>query len=92
MARQAGMQDWNLMPFIAENDFVFVTSNRKDFLRLYANIEVHNGLIIILPSVDRDEQVELFKLALDVAERLDTTINKLIEVDAEGHVSTVDWP
>ena len=34
-----GVQDWNLMPLIAESDFVFVTNNRRDFLKAYAAVE-----------------------------------------------------
>lgn len=63
-----GVQDWNLMPLIAEQDLIFVTNNRRDFLKAYAAAEVRNGLIIIVPSVRRDDQVRLFNRALDAAE------------------------
>jgi len=86
-----GAQDWNLIQLITEQDFVFVTNNRRDFLRLYAELEVHNGLIIILPQVGRADQVRLFGLALVEAERLENTVNKLIEVDVAGRVQIRDW-
>lgn len=86
-----GTQDWNLMPLIVEHDFVFVTNNRADFLKLYAELEVHNGLIIILPNVERGEQIRLFGLALDAAERMESTINKLIEVHLDARVEVRDW-
>jgi predicted nuclease of predicted toxin-antitoxin system len=86
-----GMQDWNLMPLIVQNDFVFVTNNRRDFLMLYAEVELHSGLVIILPSVDRDEQVRLFNRALDAAEELGDLVNKVIEVDRDGSVKVSNW-
>lgn len=79
------------MPLIIGGDFVFVTNNRRDFLKLYAEVEIHNGLIILLPSVERDDQVRLFNLALDAAEHLDSTVNKLIEVDVDGRVEVRNW-
>ncbi len=55
------------MPVIAQNDFVLVTNNRRDFLELYADTEVHNGLIIVIPMVERSEQIRLFGAALGAA-------------------------
>jgi predicted nuclease of predicted toxin-antitoxin system len=86
-----GMQDCNLMPLIVQNDFVFVTNNRRDFLKLYAEVELHSGLVIILPSVDRDEQVRLFNYALDAAEELGDLVNKVIEVDRDGSTKVSNW-
>jgi predicted nuclease of predicted toxin-antitoxin system len=63
-----GTDDRDLAALAAKRDYVFVTNNRRDFLRLYAALEVHNGLIIIVPSVAADEQRRLFGIALDVAE------------------------
>jgi len=89
---KAGTQDWNLLPVILQGDFVFVTNNRRDFLRLYESIEAHNGLIIILPSVDLAQQVGLFGIALETAEALDDTINMLMEVDEAGRLTATQWP
>ena len=73
-------------------DFLFVTDNRRDFVRLYRNLDIHNGLIIILPSVDLDEQVRLFNLALTAVQELGDTLNMLIEVDGAGEVAITEWP
>ncbi len=86
-----GIQDWNLMPLIAHGDFVFVTNNRSDFLKLYAELDVHNGLIIIVPSVKRDDQINLFRSALETVEGLADTVNKLVEVHLDGRVEVRDW-
>lgn len=86
-----GLQDWNLMPLIDEQNYIFVTNNRRDFIKAYAAAEVHNGLIIIVPSVRRDNQVRLFHHALDTAETLEELINTLIEVDRDGTVRVLEW-
>jgi hypothetical protein len=53
---------------------------------------MHNGIVIIVPSVIQEEQVRLFDLALDVVETLDHTINRVIEVAEDGTVAVHDWP
>jgi hypothetical protein len=85
-----GSEDWNLAAIAAERDYVFVTINRRDFLRLYSQLEVHNGLIIIVPTVSTAERVRLFGIALDVAELQDRLLNLLIEVHADGSVDVRD--
>jgi hypothetical protein len=80
-----------LAELAAERDYIVVTNNRRDFLRLYAELEVHNELIIIVPAVPAEEQCQLFDLALDVAERQDSLINLLIEVHADGTVEVRNW-
>ena len=86
-----GAKDWDLVALAAERGCVVVTNNRRDFLRLYAVLEVHNGLIIIVPKVLRAEQMRLFGIALDVAERQANLVNLLIEVHADGTVEVRDW-
>jgi len=86
-----GSEDWDLAAIAAERDYVFVTTNRRDFLRLYSQLEVHNGLIIIVPTVSTAEQVRLFGTALDAAGQQDSLLNLLIEVHADGSVDVRDW-
>jgi predicted nuclease of predicted toxin-antitoxin system len=47
---KGGWQDWNLVPFAVENDYVVVTLNRRDFLKQHANLEVHPGVVILMPQ------------------------------------------
>jgi predicted nuclease of predicted toxin-antitoxin system len=86
-----GSLDRELAALAAKRNYVFVTNNRRDFLRLYAALEIHNGLIIIVPSVGAEEQRRLFGLALDVAEKQDSLINLLIEIHADGTVEVRNW-
>ena len=86
-----GADDWAVATLAAERDYVVVTNNRRDFLRLYAQLGVHNGLIIIVPAVLRAEQIRLFELALDAAEQQDSLIDLLTEAHADGSVEVRNW-
>jgi predicted nuclease of predicted toxin-antitoxin system len=86
-----GAGDWQIAALAAERDYVVVTNNRRDFLRLYAQLAVHNGLIIIVPSVPYDEQCRLFELALDAAAQQNSLINLVIEVHADSTVDVRNW-
>jgi predicted nuclease of predicted toxin-antitoxin system len=85
--------DRALMPQIVGGDFTFVTNNRRDFLRLYRFVEVHAGQLVIIPSVDIDNQVRLFNAALDaiIAAGHDL-VGVLVEVDAAGAVVISQYP
>jgi hypothetical protein len=89
---KGGWQDWNLVPFALEHDYVLVTNNRRHFLREYRKHEVHNGLIVIVPNADRDRQIALFGRALDVIATLNADMtNRVIEVLADGSVHVRPW-
>lgn len=89
----AATPDRLLMPVIAGGDYTFVTNNRLDFLRLFRFVEVHAGLLIVLPSDTRTVQRRLVGLALDAIEESGfDTVNQLIEVDAAGVVTMSAWP
>jgi len=81
------------MPVIRDEGFVFVTNNARDFLKLYAQEQIHAGLIIIIPGgIVADKQVELFDCALDEIEPLDEIINKVVEVNLDKSVMIYDLP
>jgi predicted nuclease of predicted toxin-antitoxin system len=89
---KSGWQDWNLVPFAVANDYVIVTNNRRDFLKEYAKLDVHGGLVVLLPLVKRDEQIALFSRALDfLTERNDDLVNRLVEVLPDGSVHLRRW-
>lgn len=88
-----GKSDRGLLPHIVAGDFTFVTNNRKDFLGLYRSVDVHAGLLIILPSINAVGQLNLFIKAVDAIEArgIDIT-NELVEVDISGNVSFSPYP
>lgn len=82
-----------LLPQIIGGDFTFVTNNRRDFLRLYRPLDVHAGLLIIVPSARREAQIALFLTALDAIEaRAPDLTNELVEVDRDGCVHFSRYP
>jgi hypothetical protein len=70
-------------------DLTIVTNNWIDFRPMLEREEVHPGMVVILPNVRRERQVELFTAALlsmrDYAPPIDM-VNTVLEVDAEGTV------
>ena len=90
-----GVQDWNLMKPIREGEFTFVTNNAKDFQRLYAQEDIHAGLVILIPNVPPSEQRELFDAALDDLAATSSLINEALEVgfvEGEIEINRYDWP
>jgi hypothetical protein len=89
---KGGWQDHNLVPFVLESDYVFVTNNRRHFLRAYAKFDVHNGLVVIVPAVKRLVQQRLFENALDAYTNLkDGFVNKVVEILLDGSVHIQEW-
>jgi hypothetical protein len=89
---KAGWQDWNIVPFVLANDYIIVSNNRRHFLKEYIKVSLHNGLIIIVPSVEREEQVRLFEIALNAVRDLnDDLVNKVVEVLRDGSVHVRKW-
>ena len=46
-----GKRDWELADRIVNDEFTFVTNNRVDFIRLFGKMELHAGLIVLVPNV-----------------------------------------
>ena len=89
---KAGWQDWNLVRFAVANDYIIVTDNRRDFLKQYAKLDLHAGIVILIPKGTRGQQMRLFEKALDVfSARNDDLVNKLVEVGRDGRVHIRDW-
>lgn len=91
----SGVKDWNLMTPIREGEFTLVTNNAKDFRRLYAQEEIHAGLVILIPSVPPAEQRELFDIALDDLAETPGLINEALEVgvvDGDIQITRYELP
>jgi predicted nuclease of predicted toxin-antitoxin system len=80
LSGESDKQIWN---YALENDFVVVTSNARDFIRLL-NVEVHPGLIVLRESgLTRDEQWERIRPVIDhILESSDDNflVNRLVEI------------
>jgi predicted nuclease of predicted toxin-antitoxin system len=79
----SGETDWDLMPRIVDGDFTFVTNNARDFRKLYAQEELHAGLVIIVPQVVPVRQRELFDVVLEEFSGDGGVVNEVIEIAIE---------
>ena len=86
-----GTPDWGIVRLILDRDDIFVTNNARDFLKLYARLEIHPGLVIILPAVKRAPQIELFTRVLDFIEQHPDVMNKLVQIDNSGSITFEPW-
>ncbi len=76
-----GCKDPDVLRRVDERDYTLVTNNAADFRRLYADLDLHAGLIIVVPNVTPTRQA-LFGAVLDhLGER--TLVNTVIEVEFE---------
>jgi predicted nuclease of predicted toxin-antitoxin system len=81
----SGKPDWDLAERIGEDEFTFVTNNRVDFILLFGDMELHAGLIILVPNVVPALQRALFEAAIQYLGGRDL-INAAIEVTLDGKV------
>jgi predicted nuclease of predicted toxin-antitoxin system len=78
-------KDWSIIEIVEKHGWVLVTNNAVEFRSRYRAIEIHPGVIFLLPSVRRVQQLMLFEVALDdIAMNPDLT-NQALDVDvSEG--------
>jgi len=60
----SGWPDWALAERIINDEYTFVTNNRADFLQLLGGIELHPGLVVLVPNVAPALQRALFRAAI----------------------------
>ena len=60
----SGKPDWEVAARALKDEFTLVTNNRTDFLRLFRPMELHPGLIIIVPNVVPAVQRALCRVAI----------------------------
>src|SRR5258706_15049752 len=60
----SGQPDWALAERIIKDEFTFVTNNRVDFLQLFGKMDLHPGLIILVPNVVPNLQRALMAVVL----------------------------
>ncbi len=83
--RQA--KDWDILKVVAEEDWVLVTNNAIEFRGRFQNLEVHPGVVFLIPAVARAQQIELFCAALDVIDQFPEMMNIALDVTyAEGQI------
>ncbi|MBB5686242.1 putative nuclease of putative toxin-antitoxin system [Sphingobium boeckii] len=90
--RLDGQRDQIVAVYAVADDYIMVTNNGADFRPIYRTLDVHPGLIVILPSVRKKDQLRLFSMILrNLAGKVDL-INKLLEIDLDGAIRITDLP
>jgi predicted nuclease of predicted toxin-antitoxin system len=84
----SGESDWALAARIIKDEFTFVTNNRVDFLQLFRKMDLHPGLIILVPNVVPDLQRALLAGALHYLSGTDL-VNTVIEVSLKSNAVQV---
>lgn len=90
--QRLGSSDPSLALLAIERDSVFVTNNRIDFSQIYRKLELHPGLVIILPSTGVPTQERLFATFIEALPGLGDITNMLIEIDLSGAIVALNWP
>jgi predicted nuclease of predicted toxin-antitoxin system len=80
-------KDWDILRVIEEEDWVLVTNNVIEFRGRFRRLEIHPGVVFLMPTVPRTQQIELFAAALDVISEFPEMVNVAVEVAyAEGKI------
>ncbi len=87
-----GTRDTALATYAMGEEAIIVTNNGADFRPIFKSLDIHPGLIVVVPSCYKDEQLRLFDLVLDRLEIERDCINKLIEVSSDGVVTLSEFP
>ncbi|MBS1830837.1 MAG: DUF5615 family PIN-like protein [Acidobacteria bacterium] len=88
----SGRKDWELAQRVIGDELTFVTNNRVDFVRLFNQMELHAGLIVIVPNVVPARQRALFDASIQYLGSREL-MNAVVEVTIKGNViHCVEYP
>ena len=76
--------DWDLLRVVAAQDWVLVTNNAIEFRGRYREIDLHPGVVFLLPAVRRADQVRLFEAVLDHVQGHPDLVNMALDVAFDG--------
>lgn len=80
-------KDWDILKIVAEEDWILVTNNAFEFRGRYQKLEVHPGVVFLIPTVSRLQQIELFAAALDAIDQSPDMMNTALDVTyARDHI------
>jgi predicted nuclease of predicted toxin-antitoxin system len=73
-------KDWDILEIVQKRNWVLVTNNAVEFRLRYRELDIHPGVIFLLPSVRRQQQLLLFEAALDHVTMDPNLTNKALDV------------
>jgi predicted nuclease of predicted toxin-antitoxin system len=77
-------KDWDILKVVAEEDWILITNNAFEFRGRYQKLEIHPGVVFLIPNVPRMQQIELFSAALDAIAEFPDVVNTAIDVAYEA--------
>lgn len=77
-------KDWNILEVVERNGWILVTNNAMEFRSRYRAIELHPGVIFLVPSVRRRQQILLFEAALDDLAINPDLVNQALDIAFSG--------
>jgi predicted nuclease of predicted toxin-antitoxin system len=75
-----GEKDWDLLKLGSAEEWTLVTNNAMEFRGRYRLIDLHPGIVLLIPSVSRFDQLRLFMSALRYIEHLPNMINRALDI------------
>ena len=85
-------KDWDVLKVVEEESWTLVTNNAIEFRGRFQRIEVHPGVVFLIPAVPRALQIELFSAALDVIDEAPDMVNTALDVTySEDHVQVTRY-
>lgn len=91
-------QDWQLVQYAVDNDWVIVTNDSAHFKTLVARTAMHPGLVCLNAAhgaMNLDVQKRLFQLALTQLRERDP-VNEVLEISLDANsvvrAETYGWP
>ena len=74
------MEDWNILEVVERDGWILVTNNAVEFRSRYRRIKLHPGVIFLVPSVRRQQQLLLFEAAMDDLAINPDLINQALDI------------
>ena len=72
--------DWELLAIVAEQDWILVTNKAIEFRGRYREIELHPGVVFLVPAVRRAGQVRQFEAALQFIQADPDLVNRALDM------------
>jgi predicted nuclease of predicted toxin-antitoxin system len=82
-------RDWSILEIVEQHGWVLVTNNAVEFRSRYRAVEVHPGVVFLLPSVRREQQLMLFEAALDEVTIAPDLTNQALDVDVSEDAKVI---
>ena len=73
-------KDWNILEVVERDGWILITNNAVEFRSRYRRIKLHPGVIFLVPSVRRQQQLLLFEAAMDDLAINPDLINQALDI------------